>query len=53
MDDRATPLTSEDEDALVERVVSALFGLPKLLGVLRDPQVSDIVVMGADPVRVQ
>jgi Flp pilus assembly CpaF family ATPase len=53
MDDRAAPLTREDEDALVERVVSALFGLPKLLGVLRDPNVSDIVVMGADPVRVE
>jgi pilus assembly protein CpaF len=53
MDERAAPLSRADEDALVERVVSALFGLPKLLGALRDPRVSDIVVMGADPVRVE
>ncbi len=53
IDDRATPLSRDDEDALVERVVSALFGLPKLLGVLRDPNVSDVIVMGADPVRVE
>ena len=50
---RQTPLTSGDERELVDLVVSEMFGLPKLLSVLRDPDVTDILVFGADPVRVE
>ena len=50
---RATPLAVEEHAAIVERVVSELFGLPRLLTVLRDPQVTDVLVFGADPVRVE
>ncbi|MEI7546459.1 MAG: ATPase, T2SS/T4P/T4SS family, partial [Actinomycetota bacterium] len=34
-------------------VVSEMFGLPRLLTVLRDPEVTDVLVFGADPVRVE
>ena len=34
-------------------VVSEIFGLPRLLTVLRDPQVTDVLVFGADRVRVE
>lgn len=50
---RLAPLTAAEHDALVELVVSEMFGLPRLLTVLRDPQVTDVLVFGADPVRVE
>jgi pilus assembly protein CpaF len=50
---RLAPLTSLEQATLVELVVSEIFGLPKLLGVLRDPLVTDVLVFGADPVRVE
>ena len=50
---RQAPLTSADQVALVDLVVSEIFGLPRLLTVLRDPQVTDVLVFGADPVRVE
>ncbi|MDO8390423.1 MAG: ATPase, T2SS/T4P/T4SS family [Actinomycetota bacterium] len=50
---RAQPLAAVEHDALVELVVSEMFGLPRLLTVLRDPQVTDVLVFGADPVRVE
>lgn len=50
---RAVPLSSADRVALVELVVSEMFGLPRLLTVLRDPTVTDVLVFGADPVRVE
>ncbi len=50
---RATQLSDADERALVEQVISALFTIPKLLGALRNPNVTDILVFGAAPVRVE
>lgn len=50
---RVAPLTANEHAALVELIVSEMFGLPRLLTVLRDPQVTDVLVFGADPVRVE
>jgi Flp pilus assembly CpaF family ATPase len=50
---RLAPLTDAEQQALVELVLSEMFGLPKLLSVLRDPMVTDVLVFGADPVRVE
>lgn len=50
---RLEPLTEDEHAALVELVISEMFGLPRLLTVLRDPQVTDVLVFGADPVRVE
>jgi pilus assembly protein CpaF len=50
---RQPPLSAAEQDALVELILSEMFGLPKLLSVLRDPTVTDVLVFGADPVRVE
>jgi len=50
---RLEPLTADEHTALVELVISEMFGLPRLLTVLRDPQVTDVLVFGSDPVRVE
>ncbi len=50
---RQAPLNELEQSTLVERIVSEMFGLPKLLSVLRDPDVTDVLVFGADPVRVE
>ncbi|MDO8362841.1 MAG: ATPase, T2SS/T4P/T4SS family [Actinomycetota bacterium] len=50
---RLTPLTLEQHSTLIDLVVSEIFGLPRLLNVLRDPHVTDVLVFGADPVRVE
>lgn len=50
---RQAPLTEAEQSTLVELVLSEMFGLPKLLGVLRDPQVTDVLVFGSDPVRIE
>lgn len=50
---REVPLTAQEREALVDLLVSEIFGLPRLLTVLRDPQVTDVLVFGADPVRVE
>lgn len=50
---RLVPLTDEEHAALVGLVLSEIFGLPRLLTVLRDPQVTDVLVFGADRVRVE
>lgn len=50
---RLAPLAADDRDALVDLVISEIFGLPRLLTVLRDPHVTDVLVFGADPVRVE
>lgn len=50
---RLAPLGDTERRALVDLVLSEMFGLPKLLSVLRDPQVTDVLVFGADPVRVE
>ena len=53
LNDRLAPLTAVEVRTLVDLVVSEMFGLPKLLSVLRDPHVTDVLVFGADPVRVE
>jgi|CXWL01.1.fsa_nt_gi Flp pilus assembly CpaF family ATPase len=53
LDGRQTPLTPTEQTALVELILSEMFGLPKLLSVLRDPDVTDVLVFGSDPVRVE
>lgn len=50
---RLTPLSFDEQSALLELVVSEMFGLPRLLTVLRDPSVTDVLVFGSDPVRVE
>ena len=50
---RLAPLTSDERDTVLELIVSEMFGLPRLLTVLRDPDVTDVLVFGADPVRVE
>ena len=50
---RHAPLTPAEQSALVELIISEMFGLPKLLSVLRDPDVTDVLVFGSDPVRVE
>ncbi|MFZ4719758.1 MAG: ATPase, T2SS/T4P/T4SS family [Ilumatobacteraceae bacterium] len=50
---RQQPLQREELDALVDLVVSEMFGLPRLLTVLRDSAVTDVLVFGSDPVRVE
>lgn len=50
---REVPLHEDEQAMLVERIVSEIFGLPKLLSVLRDPLVTDVLVFGADRVRVE
>jgi pilus assembly protein CpaF len=50
---RQTPLTPIEQAALIELILSEMFGLPKLLSVLRDPDVTDVLVFGSDPVRVE
>ena len=50
---RQAPLTEAEQATLVELVLSEMFGLPKLLSVLRDPEVTDVLVFGCDPVRIE
>ena len=50
---RLAPLTTDEDTALAELMVSEMFGLPRLLTVLRDPGVTDVLVFGSDPVRVE
>lgn len=50
---RQAPLTDAEHATLVELVLSEMFGLPKLLSVLRDPDVTDVLVFGSDPVRIE
>ena len=50
---RQMPLTFDEQSAVIELVVSEMFGLPRLLTVLRDPSVTDVLVFGSDPVRVE
>jgi len=50
---RIAPFTVSERGALIDLVVSEMFGLPRLLSVLRDPRVTDVLVFGADPVRVE
>ncbi len=46
-------LSLEQEDRVVEMILSSMFLLPHLLGILeREPLAEDLVVIGAGPVRV-
>lgn len=53
MSAREVPLTTDERRALVDLLISEIFGLPRLLTVLRDPMVTDVLVFGADAVRVE
>ena len=53
MSARDVPLTVDQRIALIDLLISEIFGLPRLLTVLRDPMVTDVLVFGADPVRVE
>jgi Flp pilus assembly CpaF family ATPase len=53
MTTRQLPFTDDERRAVVDLVVSEMFGLPRLLNVLRDPMVTDVLVFGCDPVRVE
>lgn len=53
MSARLDPLDHHERCSLVDMVVSGIFGLPRLLTVLRDPQVTDVLVFGADQVLVE
>jgi pilus assembly protein CpaF len=50
---RHAPFSAAERSSLLDLVISEMFGLPRLLGVLRDPRVTDVLVFGADPVRVE
>jgi len=50
---RQSPLSGDEHAALVDLAISEIFGLPRLLTVLRDPNVTDVLVFGADHVRVE
>ena len=52
-DTRSPALSDADERAVVEHVIAALFTIPKLMGALRNPNVTDILVFGSAPVRVE
>ncbi|MBA3286404.1 MAG: type II/IV secretion system ATPase subunit [Acidimicrobiia bacterium] len=48
-----TPLTLTEEDTVVEMVLSSMFLLPHLLGIIdREPLAEDVVALGASPIRV-
>ena len=50
---REPALSTDDEDRLVETILSSMFLLPRLLGILeREPLAEDVVVLGSSPVRV-
>lgn len=50
---RQSPLSGDEHSAIVDLVISEIFGLPRLLTVLRDANVTDVLVFGADNVRVE
>ena len=52
-DARAAALSAVDERTVVDHVIAALFTIPKLMGALRNPNVTDILVFGAASVRVE
>lgn len=53
MASREAPFSVDERQAIIDMAVSEMFGLPRLLNVLRDPTVTDVLVFGADPVRVE
>ena len=46
-------LSEVEEVEVVEQIIAALFTIPKLMGALRNPNVTDILVFGSAPVRVE
>ena len=51
--ERTVVLTPEEEVLVVETVIAEMFGLPNLMQPLRSPTVTDILVFGSDPVRIE
>jgi Flp pilus assembly CpaF family ATPase len=50
--ERAAPLDPDDEQAVIDRLLAEMFGVPNLLAPLRSSAVTDILVFGADPPMV-
>jgi Flp pilus assembly CpaF family ATPase len=49
---RQFPLTTDDEQSVIDRILAEMFGVPNLLAPLRRQTVTDILVFGADPPMV-
>ena len=50
---RKAPLSEDDEDRIVESILSSMFLLPRLLGIMeREPLAEDLYVLGNSQVRV-
>jgi pilus assembly protein CpaF len=50
---RDLPLTEDDEDRVVELILSSMFLLPRLLGILeQEPLAEDLLALGSSAVRV-
>lgn len=47
------PLSEAEESEVIERIIAGLFTIPKLMNALRNPTVTDILVFGSAPVRVE
>ncbi|MEM1335689.1 MAG: hypothetical protein AAGG08_19765, partial [Actinomycetota bacterium] len=50
---RRPVLSQAEEVEVVNQIVAGLFTIPKLMGALRNPNVTDILVFGSAPVRVE
>ncbi|MEP7114666.1 MAG: ATPase, T2SS/T4P/T4SS family, partial [Ilumatobacteraceae bacterium] len=50
--ERDVALTGEDEQAVVDRLIAELFGVPSLLAPLRRQSTTDVLVFGCDPPMV-
>jgi Flp pilus assembly CpaF family ATPase len=50
---RLATMSASDESAVVDHIIAGLFTIPKLMGPLRNPNVTDILVFGSAPVRVE
>jgi len=50
---RRAVLSAGEEVEVVDQIIAGLFTIPKLMGALRNPNVTDILVFGCAPVRVE
>ncbi|WP_420451778.1 ATPase, T2SS/T4P/T4SS family [Ilumatobacter sp.] len=50
---RRPVLSQAEEIEVVDQIIAGLFTIPKLMGALRNPNVTDILVFGSAPVRVE
>lgn len=53
IDTGARALTDDDIDAVIQRILDGLFAIEKLADAMRDPDVENVMVKGAGPVRVE